>query len=128
MSSSKRLTSARKIILETLEANPVHLSAYDIYERVKLRLPSVNLSTVYRSLEYLVKTGLASVSDIGAVTPVYQAVAGQNHHHLVCQNCGTTFELPHATVDLFFQEVSRKNEFAIQTNHLILFGLCKQCK
>jgi Fur family ferric uptake transcriptional regulator len=125
---AKRLTSARAIVLETLEEGENHLSTQEVYERAKTHLPSLNISTVYRALDYLAEQGLISVSDLGRGTPVYQAISEGLHHHLVCQECGAVFDLDHAQVKSFFEHISKENDFKIRTNHLVLFGICKRCR
>lgn len=124
----KRLTSARAIILETLKNNKHHLTAYDIYEKVKPKLPSINKSTVYRGLDYLTEQGFISVSDLGLDTPVYEAVSKTPHHHLVCQECGTVVDMQNDLVEVFFESVSQEYQYEISTNHLILFGICADCQ
>jgi Fe2+ or Zn2+ uptake regulation protein len=122
-----QLTTARALIFETLEANQTHMTAYQVFEAVKPNLPSLNMSTVYRSLEYLTHKGLISVADVGAVMPVYEVVSN-THHHLVCQSCGNILLLDHEQVKGFFNHISQEYKFTIQTNHLILFGLCENCR
>ena len=125
---SKRLTSARAIILETLTSDNKHWTAQEVYESVKPKLPSLNQSTVYRALDYLSGEGWVSVSDLGSGTPVYESIQDSPHHHLVCRDCGEVFELSHKDVDEFFSKISRHNEFEVSTNHLILFGTCEVCQ
>ncbi len=122
-----QLTTARSLIFETLESNQAHMTAYQVFEAVKPHLPSLNISTVYRSLEYLTHKGLISVADVGAAMPIYEVVSN-THHHLVCQSCGDILLMDHDQVKDFFDHVSQAYKFTIQTNHLILFGLCEQCR
>ena len=79
-----RLTSARKAILEELESSHTHLTANQLHEQLQQRLPSLNISTVYRSLEYLVEAGLITISDMGLGSPVYEVINEDPHHYLVC--------------------------------------------
>ena len=123
-----RLTSARAIILEILNADKKHWTIQEIYKEVKGRLPSINISTVYRAMEYLSNNGLISVSDLGWSTPVYESVSEEVHHHIVCQECGNVSDLSHEAVQDFFDTVSRVHRFSIRTNHLILFGECEKCR
>jgi Fur family ferric uptake transcriptional regulator len=125
---TSRLTSARAIILETINSDQKHWTVQEVYEAAKPQLPSLNLSTVYRALDYLSSQGLISVSDLGAGTPVYEVIQDVPHHHLVCRECGHVFEIPHKAVDDFFARISRDNEFEVSTKHLILFGTCKACQ
>ena len=125
---TKRLTSARAIILETLNEEHKHWTAQEVYEAVKPKLPSLSPSTVYRSLDFLSSEGWISVSDLGAGTPVYEVIQDDLHHHLVCRECGQVFEIPHEEVDDFFARISRQNEFEVTSKHLILFGTCEACQ
>lgn len=121
------LTSARKAVLEILEFNGEHLTAAQIHSLLTSRLPSLNLSTVYRSLDYLVEHKLISVADIGTGSPVYERLSNKPHHHLVCLNCDHILKLEHEIVDPFFDVLKNKKDFSIQTNHLVLYGLCSHC-
>ena len=123
-----RTSSVDLIILDVLNQEHTHLTSNDVYERLRERLPAVAPSTVYRALERLAKHGKVSVSDIGIGAAVYEAVGGKIHHHLVCQQCGRVFPLDAEDVAAFFDCVGRKNNFQITTNHLILFGVCTECR
>ena len=93
-----------------------------------MRLPAVNPSTVYRSLERLVGSGRLSVSDMGTGAAVYELVSEQHHHHLVCQNCGKVVTIRDEEVQTFFAGLESSRRYKITTNHLVLFGLCAQCQ
>ncbi len=125
--STQRLTSARAIILATLSRERRHWKPQEIYDVVRQILPSICPSTVYRTLDYLVKNGLVSVSDVGWDTCVYEIVNGDIHHHFVCQKCGAILNIEEGLVEEFFRKVSEAQRFVICTNHLILFGLCEAC-
>jgi Fur family ferric uptake transcriptional regulator len=125
---SNRMTSARAIVLEIIDQHDGHQTAQEIFEQAKSHLPSVNLSTIYRTLDYLVEKQRISISDMGLGTPVYESVSAHNHHHLVCQGCGKTILLENAPVEQFFQQVEQLKKFKINTNHLILFGVCEACQ
>ncbi|MBN1535542.1 MAG: transcriptional repressor [Anaerolineales bacterium] len=122
-----RMTTARALIYETLETTQEHMTAYQVFDAVKPRLPSLNMSTVYRSLEYLTHEGLISVADVGEGMPIYEAVSN-THHHLVCEGCKKILIVEHEQVKGFFEKISQEYDFTIHTNHLILFGLCEKCR
>jgi Fe2+ or Zn2+ uptake regulation protein len=123
-----KLTSARKAILEVLEESPKHKTAIQIHKDLIDRLPSLNLSTVYRSLDYLVEHKLVSVSDIGTGSPVYERISDRPHHHLICLNCGILFNIDHHLVEPFFEMLNEEFNFRVQTNHLVLYGICEGCQ
>ena len=123
-----RTSSVDQIIIETLAKEHAHLTSHQVYEELRLRLPAVNPSTVYRALERLVKNGKISVSDMGTGSAVYELLADSPHHHLVCQQCSRVFTIEHEDVSDFFEIIQQKNHFHIITNHLILFGTCEECQ
>jgi Fur family transcriptional regulator, ferric uptake regulator len=123
-----RTSSTDLIILELLEKENQHLTSQQIYEEIRRRLPAVNPSTVYRSLERLSGQGKISVSDMGFGAAVYERISDGLHHHLVCQKCGSIHTIGHQEVNRFFEAVQQIHDFQIATNHLILFGICKDCR
>jgi Fur family ferric uptake transcriptional regulator len=123
-----RASSVHSAILQVLSGDaPAHLSAHEIYERIRANLPAVNPSTVYRALERMARAGEISVSDMGTGAAVYEILREGIHHHLVCQVCGQVFTLDHSEAQAFFAAVERKYQFKIATNHLVLFGICPVC-
>lgn len=123
-----RMTTARQLILDELRDAETHLTAAQIFDILKDQLPSLNISTVYRSLEYLVQKQLVSVSDLGLGTQVYEQVKDQIHHHLFCLNCKDIFNLENEIVTQFFEKIHKERNFEIHTNHLVLYGHCQICQ
>ncbi len=124
-----KASSVHAAILELLNNEPhTHLSALEIYENIRCRLPAVAPSTVYRALDRMAKAGDISVSDMGTGAAVYEAVNGGIHHHLICHECGMVMTIDHQEVDNFFHAIQSTHTFTIATNHLILFGLCAHCR
>jgi Fur family ferric uptake transcriptional regulator len=58
---------------------------------------------------------------------VYELVGDAPHHHLVCRGCGQSLELSHASVASLFAAIEREHGFIIETNHLVLRGVCVAC-
>ena len=132
-----RITVARQAILRALSKTNEHLSAEDIFLAVHKDYPNIGLTTVYRTLELLVKLGLVLKFDFGDGRARYELTEGQgkkqHHHHLICTKCGRIIDY----TDFIEEEVeflkrvekgvSRKYNFEI-TGHLIQFyGVCDKC-
>jgi Fur family ferric uptake transcriptional regulator len=122
-----RMTPQREIILEAISAGHGHTSFDEIFARVQARSPAMNRATIYRTLEFLRQQELVFSAEIGGQT-VYEIAAGEMHHHLVCINCGAIEELHHEEVKPFFEQLERAHQFHVLTNHLALFGLCRNCQ
>ncbi len=57
-----RMTNQREMILRELKKSKGHLSADELYERVKKFMPRISLATVYRNLEILADVGMISMA------------------------------------------------------------------
>ncbi|KAF0110024.1 MAG: Fur family transcriptional regulator ferric uptake regulator [Chloroflexi bacterium] len=123
-----RNSSADQIILDTLAGQSSHLTSHQIYEVVHERLPAINPSTIYRSLERLAKNGKISISDLGSGAAVYEMSGDEQHHHLVCQNCGHIVQVPDEQISPLISQLEDKYHYKVTTNHLVLFGVCEICQ
>ena len=88
-----RMTLPRQAIMEVLSNTTEHLSAEEIYLKVRKRYPGIGLTTVYRTLDILVNMGLISKFDFGDGRARYELSETSkgpkpHHHHLVCRECG----------------------------------------
>jgi Fur family ferric uptake transcriptional regulator len=133
-----RLTIPRQAILDVLSKTREHLSAEDIYFEVHKVHPAIGLTTVYRTLELLVQTGMVFKFDFGDGRARYELSESPkgigHHHHLVCTGCRRIIDY----TDFIDEEIellkktekglSEKYNFKI-TNHMIQFhGLCRKCR
>jgi Fur family ferric uptake transcriptional regulator len=124
-------SSVEQLILELFAKHAkeeAHFTAHEVFIHLKPQLPAINPSTVYRALERLAHSGKVSVSDMGLGAAVYEIVGGENHHHLVCQMCGRVTTVEDRAIQPLFKSIEQQYEFQVTTNHLVLFGLCSQCR
>ena len=122
-----RVTPQRQLILDAICASGGHTTPEQIYERVHATTPALNRATVYRSLDFLCEMRLVVAVRIGDQT--YYEIAGQTpHHHLICRTCGKIERIGHDKVKAFFTQIKHDHDFAIDMDHLGLFGLCPECR
>lgn len=122
-----RLTPQRRLIIELIHDKPAHLTAEEVISYVQERMPGVNKSTVYRTLELLEKAGCVYKSEMDSHTVFHHADEG-HHHHLICEKCGKTVECDEATVAPFEKALRRKYGFEAHLQHLVISGLCDECR
>ncbi len=94
-----KLTPQRVAVLQVLHESDGHITAADIYERVKAKYPHVNKSTVYRTLELMKELKLVTETDLGGDRLCYHHAEKGHHHHLVCQRCGRVIDLDEAALE-----------------------------
>lgn len=132
-----RITIPRQVILQVLDEAKKHLSAEDIFIKVHQIYPAIGLTTVYRTLELLVRMGLVHKFDFGDGRARYELCGGNNemthHHHLICTNCGRVVDYDDFVdeelelIKKTEKELAKKYGFAIKNHTIQFYGLCKRC-
>lgn len=121
-----RATPSRRVLLEVLFEAKDHRSAEDLAAAVQARAPEVHLSTIYRNLEDLQRLGVIVHTHLGHGPATYQ-LASMAHAHLICEQCGRTFEAP----DELFQGLARAAKerygFVVDPRHFAILGRCAAC-
>lgn len=122
-----RITPQRMAILHVLREAGGHLSPIQIHRRSQAELPRLTEPTVYRTLEFLTRHGLVRFTSLAGGKAVYE-LAGREHHHLVCRNCGRTVEVSHALLGALYRELEAVTGYRLEPGHASLFGLCPECQ
>jgi Fur family transcriptional regulator, peroxide stress response regulator len=87
--SGRKLTPQRLEVFRALAGTDEHPDAEAIHARLRKRLPTVSLDTVYRALWLLRDLGL--VSTLGPPWGRVRFDANRRpHHHFICTRCGST--------------------------------------
>jgi Fur family ferric uptake transcriptional regulator len=124
-----RMTAQRALILEDLYHHPGHRTAEEIYRRVASRLPGLNRTTIYRTLDLLHDAGIVttSVGQEGLTEFELVREQGEQHHHLHCRRCGAKLILDSGPVEALKAEIASRYGFRAELDHLRLNGLCSEC-
>jgi Fur family transcriptional regulator, ferric uptake regulator len=125
--SGCRMTPQRLMILDTIEKASGHISAEEIYKDIRKRYPSLNVSTVYRTLELLKGLGMVTETDMGDGRIRFHGAGYKHHHHLVCSKCGAVAELSEHALTPLAGTLAKKYGFKADLHHLAIFGTCKKC-
>lgn len=122
-----RRTASRQAIVEAIVEAGSHLTADEIAHRVQARFPSVNLSTVYRTLDALTELGIVDHVHFGHGRAVYHRT-DEAHQHLVCEECGAVEELPVTRLRAFLEMLDRDFGFEVDRRHFAIVGRCRRCR
>lgn len=123
-----RVTEQRLLILDAVCAGAGHTTFGEILLRVKESEPTIDQSTVYRTLDLLCKLGVVAANNAPSGGMVYEIVGQKPHHHLLCSLCGQEYDVPHEQVQPFFEHLQTQYDFVITQKHLILEGVCEVCR
>lgn len=132
-----RWTVPREAILDLLSRTSKHLSAKEIYALLYRMYPGIGLTTVYRTMDLLARTGLINKLDIGDGQSRYEFKSSkkeEHHHHLICTNCEKIIDYSDFVeeelelVKKTEKNLSKKFNFIVKDHNIEFYGLCEKCK
>lgn len=124
---SHRMTPQRRVIMEELQRSRCHLTADQIYDRVRQRLPRVSLGTVYRNLEVLAEQGVIQKLD-GIGSQRRFDSNPQRHFHVRCLQCGRMDDIDTESAFSVDDIRLQASDYEICDVHLEFLGLCPDCQ
>jgi len=122
-----RVTNQRLAVLSIINEAEGHLSATQIYQRALERIPGVTEPTIYRTLDFLNRQGLALVAHIGNGHLVYES-AERNHLHAACELCGKVVELDPIMLSPLSLSIEKATGYRLNTSHFTFLGTCRTCQ
>jgi Fur family peroxide stress response transcriptional regulator len=87
-----RLTPQRRVVYDVLLEKRDHPTATEVFLRVKERMPSISLATVYNCLETLTQAGLVRQVNLDR-SPSRYCPNLKEHAHFHCEACGEIFDV-----------------------------------
>lgn len=124
-----KATLPRLKILEILEASGhPHLTAEEVYQRLREQGEEVGLATVYRVLTQFGEAGLVIRHNFEGGRSVFEINQGGHHDHMVCVECGKVFEFFDPAIEDRQRKIAEKAGFAIDEHSLYLYGVCEGMK
>lgn len=122
-----KLTPQRRLILDIIHDAHGHLTAEEILDYVQARVPGVNKSTIYRTLELLESLGCVVKSELKDRFVFHHAEEG-HHHHLVCRECGQMLDCDESLFSTIAKELQKQYGFQADFRHTVISGICDECR
>ena len=123
-----RLTPQREMILSVMHDIEGLATADEIYSRVQGLSSSVDISTVYRTLDLLQELDLVFCVEAGDDQRRYELLGLHGPHlHLVCQACGKVIGADLELARAFGEHLEAEYGFRPALDHLSIPGLCPAC-
>ncbi len=122
-----KLTPQRRLILDIVHGS-VHLrTAEEIFAIAHEKMPGVNKSTIYRTLDLLEKLGCVFKNELNNKI-VYSYADESDHQHLVCTVCGKALECDECLLLPTKKMLEDKYGFQVNLKHLVMSGICQECR
>ena len=118
-----KITPQRLEILKYLDKNRTHPTANEIYSALKKKYPSLSKTTVYNSLEVLLKHEIIDQVNISKTESRFD-LKKEMHHHFLCKVCGNIIDID---VKCPYLGDMMNGEHKIEEVHGYFKGICKGC-
>jgi Fur family ferric uptake transcriptional regulator len=123
----QRNTRQRQLILDTLRKTCKHPTADEVYELVRVELPSISLGTIYRNLDVLNRQGeVRKVESPGG--PARYDGDLRPHYHVWCTTCGAVDDVFDAHLKPLGAPRKSARGFEIGSMKVEFTGLCPACR
>lgn len=122
-----RVTAQRLAILSAVSGWP-HATANDITEVVRSEIGGISRQSVYDSLDLLADKGLIRRIRPAGSPARFEDRVGDNHHHVVCSDCGRVADVDCAIGHAPCLVASDDAGFEIDEAEVVYWGHCAECR
>jgi len=122
-------TKHRTVILDILEKSSQPIAAEQIFhEMIEMNI-SINLSTVYRTLEILFDKNLVTKLNIDSDNrTLFEFNCMLHRHHLVCLGCKKILAIDYCPLQNYEKILAKETNYAIAGHKLDIYGYCPECQ
>lgn len=121
-----RVTEPRRAVYDALSAG-AHASADEVFARVQPRLPGTSVQSVYNALGDFAEAGLVRRIEPAGHPMLFELHRGDNHHHLVCTDCGAVRDVPCVVGEAPCLDPSDAHGFRVHEAEVTFWGVCPTC-
>ena len=123
-----RVTAPRLAVLAAVAVEGQHRDAETIAVAARARLGTLSTQAVYDNLHALVEVGLVRRIQPAGSPARYEARVGDNHHHVVCRQCGVMRDTDCQMGVAPCLEPGTSHGFQIDEAEVIFWGICPACQ
>jgi Fur family ferric uptake transcriptional regulator len=122
-------SSKRDRVVQVFLRQEGHVSADDLFDRVRREAAGIGRATVYRTLQWMVDAGVARKVDFGEGRSRFEpAYRHPRHFHLICTTCHSSSEFLSSDVESLMEEIAGERNFTAAQSVVQIYGTCEQCR
>jgi Fe2+ or Zn2+ uptake regulation protein len=121
-----RLSPQRRVVAEVLVGDHVHLTAEEVHDLARERLPEISRATVYNTLNELVAMREVLEVDVIDGPKRYDPNVAEEHDHLVCDSCHAIRDVARSGKPPAIPEGARAG-YRVTAVDVTYRGLCPAC-
>lgn len=121
-----KITKSRIALLELIQKEERPVDSQFLID-VLQRTSEIDRVTIFRILNILTEYGILRKLEFGEGKARYE-LNTKDHHHLICQNCGSIQDISDCDINALEKEIKLKKHFLVKLHTLEFYGLCKDCQ
>jgi len=123
-----KATPARLAVLRLLEKIDKPVDVAGIIDYLRQQGIKADPATVFRIMNLFTDNGLAKQIQLNEGKFRYELGAKEDHHHLICENCGAIEDVSDCNIEALEKDIMKKKKFFIKHHSLEFFGVCNKCQ
>lgn len=121
-----QVTAGRLAVMRAVSSHP-HVTADVVADEVRAVIGSISRQAVYDTLGALVDKNLVRRIQPAGSAARYEDRVGDNHHHLICRDCATMFDIDCAVGEVPCLTADDDHGFEIDEAEVVYWGRCPEC-
>lgn len=120
------LTKQREVVLRVIRESHDHLTANEVFNTAKEKLPSISFATVYNSLRFLKDAGHIAEISFGNGASRFDKITSR-HDHALCTECGKLVDMHLDLPEAVVSQATKFSNFKLESVEVTLRGKCPEC-
>jgi Fur family ferric uptake transcriptional regulator len=121
-----QVTAQRLAVLRAVTASP-HITADGVMAAARTEIGAISRQAVYDTLSTLEEKGIVRRIQPAGFPALFETRVGDNHHHLVCRDCGHLLDIDCAAGRRPCLDPVDDHGFEIDEAEVVYWGRCPQC-
>ncbi|MGN0931747.1 Fur family transcriptional regulator [Falsigemmobacter intermedius] len=121
--SGMRMTGARRLIAQVLEAAEDHPDVEELHRRAMALDARISLATVYRTVKLFEESGILERLEFGDGRARYEDSAREHHDHLIDLTTGEVIEFVDPEIEALQEQIAARLGFSLKGHRLELYGI-----
>jgi len=121
--SGMRMTGARRLIAQVLEAAEDHPDVEELHRRAMALDARISLATVYRTVKLFEESGILERLEFGDGRARYEDSARDHHDHLIDLASGEVIEFVDPEIEALQEQIAARLGFQLKGHRLELYGI-----
>lgn len=123
-----RVTQPRLAVLEAV-CTDSHLAAEQVADRVRTTIGPVSTQAIYDALNTLTEHEILRRIEPAGSAMLFEINTRDNHHHIVCRNCGTILDVPcQVGAEPPCAVPQQTRGFVVDQAEVTFWGVCTDCR